>query len=328
MSHFSVIVIGDDVEGQLAPFHEYECTGVDDEYVEDVDVTEEFLAHLDHETQAVKLVDGTIVSKYDNRFYTKEPGDEFARKCGRKEFELPAGCEIITLTERELLKHEGKTEEEEASDYGNYTFKEGRYYKRTNPNAQWDWYQIGGRWSGWLKLKAGSQGELGDRSLLDDSKDDRAGYADVMRKGDIDFAGMMKEAGDKAGEQWDKCRVIVGETLWESWESVRERMPIEEARTFYHEQAGVKKLNDAEFYTFELDDHLLLSRAEFVERAENRSFVPYAIIKDSEWYARGEMGWWGISTGDMPESDWNKRVTDMLLALPDDTQITVVDCHI
>ncbi len=27
MSHFTVLVVGDNVEEQLAPFHEFECTG-------------------------------------------------------------------------------------------------------------------------------------------------------------------------------------------------------------------------------------------------------------------------------------------------------------
>jgi hypothetical protein len=31
MSHFSVMVIGENVEEQLAPYHEFECTGVDND---------------------------------------------------------------------------------------------------------------------------------------------------------------------------------------------------------------------------------------------------------------------------------------------------------
>ena len=42
MSHFTVMVIGPDHEAQLAPYHEFECTGVADQYVVDVDITDEF----------------------------------------------------------------------------------------------------------------------------------------------------------------------------------------------------------------------------------------------------------------------------------------------
>ena len=44
MSHFVVLVVGNDIEKQLQPFHEFECTGIDDEYVQDVDITDEVLA--------------------------------------------------------------------------------------------------------------------------------------------------------------------------------------------------------------------------------------------------------------------------------------------
>lgn len=46
MTHFSVLIIGDNPEGQLAPYHQYECTGINDEYVKDVDCTSEFLRSL------------------------------------------------------------------------------------------------------------------------------------------------------------------------------------------------------------------------------------------------------------------------------------------
>jgi hypothetical protein len=35
MSHFTVMVIGDNVDEQMAPYHEFECTGDDNEYVQD-----------------------------------------------------------------------------------------------------------------------------------------------------------------------------------------------------------------------------------------------------------------------------------------------------
>jgi hypothetical protein len=41
MSHFVVLVIGEDPTAQLAPFHEFECTGQDDQFVQTLDRTEE-----------------------------------------------------------------------------------------------------------------------------------------------------------------------------------------------------------------------------------------------------------------------------------------------
>ena len=40
MSHFTVMVIGKEPEKQLQPYHEYECTGIKDEYVKFVEAEE------------------------------------------------------------------------------------------------------------------------------------------------------------------------------------------------------------------------------------------------------------------------------------------------
>lgn len=53
MSHFSVLVVGDNVEVQLAPYHEFECTGRDDQYVQEIDETEE--ARAEYATDIMTL---------------------------------------------------------------------------------------------------------------------------------------------------------------------------------------------------------------------------------------------------------------------------------
>ena len=46
MTHFTVLVVGDNVEEQLLPYHEFECTGLDNQYVQDIDVTDDFTAQF------------------------------------------------------------------------------------------------------------------------------------------------------------------------------------------------------------------------------------------------------------------------------------------
>lgn len=56
---------------------------------------------------------------------------------------------------------------------------------------------------------------------------------------------------------------------------------------------------------------------------------PYAIVDlDGKWHAKGEMGWFGCSTGDMPERDWHDQIQSLIGAFPDDTVMVMVDCHI
>lgn len=52
MSHFTVLVIGPEPERQLQKFHEFECTGTDDEFVQDLDVTEEYRGEFNRGTQS------------------------------------------------------------------------------------------------------------------------------------------------------------------------------------------------------------------------------------------------------------------------------------
>jgi hypothetical protein len=82
MSHFTVLVIGPNPEDQLAPFHEFECTGHDDQYVEDVDQTEEardgYKGNM--ETMLVRTSDGERFKLYAEQFH-REPTEE-ELECG------------------------------------------------------------------------------------------------------------------------------------------------------------------------------------------------------------------------------------------------------
>ena len=62
MGHVSGSVIGDDHDAQLAPFHEFECTGNNDQYVQDVNKTDEaWASYAAHTTKKVRDPDGNHV---------------------------------------------------------------------------------------------------------------------------------------------------------------------------------------------------------------------------------------------------------------------------
>jgi hypothetical protein len=104
---------------------------------------------------------------------------------------------------------------------------------RTNPNKQWDWYVVGGRWTGMLKLKPGAKGNLGRPGTFGNQAE--IGAADQARKGDIDWDGMRDQAGNDAAKRWDAVRAVAP-NLWTSWEAIREQHSpdIDAARTAYH----------------------------------------------------------------------------------------------
>jgi len=69
MSHFTVLVVTDtaeELEAALQPFHEYECTGIEDEYVIDVDRTDEVTEFLEKTVWVGEKKDGGGLDDWPN----------------------------------------------------------------------------------------------------------------------------------------------------------------------------------------------------------------------------------------------------------------------
>lgn len=57
--------------------------------------------------------------------------------------------------------------------------------------------------------------------------------------------------------------------------------------------------------------------------------TPYAFIdSDGNWFERGQMGWFGISSNDKDEKDWDNEFKEFLKKQKKSTIVTLVDCHI
>lgn len=298
MSHFAILVIGDDIESQLQPFHEFECTGSNDQFVQDVDVTEEMLASIAEgesieEALSYHGIEDKIV---DDESKVEKVGDECPHK------------------------------------YGYAIVKDGKLVKainRTNPNKKWDWWVVGGRWSGWLKLKPGAAGMLGRRGLMGSCANEGEDRADHALKGAIDFDGMREEAAEDAAAHWDKAASAHGGQTWEPWSVIGPRTSYDDvARKTYNDQPAVQALRKLFDNPFHNIDGYLTPRDQFIQQARDRATVLYAVVKDGQWIAKGDMGWFGMSNDKVEQGDWNAQVNAMLDALPEDTPITVVDCHI
>lgn len=54
-----------------------------------------------------------------------------------------------------------------------------------NPDSQWDWYVIGGRWTGELMLKPGAAGDLGQPGVFNNEPEE--GGCDIAQVKDIDW---------------------------------------------------------------------------------------------------------------------------------------------
>lgn len=288
MSHFTVLVIGDDVDGQLAPFDE----NLEVDSHENIMDEREISMMRDHFQK-----EGKDVS-------TMEKLSKFIREWSG----CPGGIN-------------------ESGDFF--------YTSQSNPDAKWDWYQIGGRWTGFFKLKKGKKGIVGEPGIM--TSRPKKGYADSARKGDIDFDGMMEAARVQAEKNYDKfVELVDGQPFPPTWKEVLAKHGQNNttaARDEYHDEPLRKKVVEGlkDSMGFFMDDPFEVfgkDKDKYVKSQMNGSFQTYAVLDNGKWHQHGDMGWFGISSNEKDESEWSREFMKIINKLPDDTLLTIVDCHI
>lgn len=300
MSHYTVLVVGEDVEAQLAPYDENLQVAPYRRYADSRDLA------LYAEVYA-EAHDGKAHESWQDvaTFLTSHWGEEY------------------------LYEPEG-----------------GIYEMTTyNPHAKWDWYEFGGRWCGYFLLKQGAK----TKAMVGPSGafDNQPRYdSDVCEKGDVDFEAMRHIAGEQAGKEWDRVQAVVGHLPEaESWLDVLARFTDSEgetdskqARSYYKEQPRVKeairhdegKPWGEKILGFDGGiEQYQVSRELYVQEARDNAIATYAYVLEGEWHAPGKMGWFGSSDDTRHEKRlFVEQFNKMLDELPDDTVLTIVDCHI
>lgn len=139
---------------------------------------------------------------------------------------------------------------------------------------------------------------------------------------------MRRERVAERLERYREFQATVAGRPVPSWPAIRERHPddIEAARDEFWGDPVTKALGKA----FAMDDFADydLPEAEFVRRESAKAICTFAVVKDGRWYGRGEMGWWGHVHDAAEPGAWEAEFAALLDGLPDDTLLTVVDCHI
>jgi hypothetical protein len=161
MSHFSVLVIGDDADTQFIPFEE---SGAPEEYLTFRDDEDEYLKKYNGSTEKVIMPDGRMLNPWDEEFRVSG-----TLGTGSDTHKVPEGLEIRQVPYKELFS----SFEQYMSEYCGYEHRDEktlRYGYWKNENAKWDYHRLGGRWRGFFKLKPGRTGVLTDASW-DSSKE-------------------------------------------------------------------------------------------------------------------------------------------------------------
>lgn len=294
MSHFTVAVISyniGDVDELLGSF----CEDADHPSVETefVDMEDEYRNAYETEyTERIKTADGEYLSPWDDKICGKWTG-------APSEKELPEGYQQLNVPFKELYA----SFEQYMEEYVEMGKDEdtGRYGYYTNPDAKWDWYQIGGRWQGILKLKPGKTGNNGEKSFMDHTPY-KEGFCDQALIADVDFSMDM-----------DTYRKAL-----RFWEVYVDGQP---------PQDGEGDLTTGFHWTPEYYASQYENKERYAE--EQSSFHTWAVLTpDGEWYEAGEMGWFGMHSATRETKEEYRSDIKMLLEDWKDCYITIVDCHI
>jgi hypothetical protein len=322
MSHFSVLVVANndqELEDKLMPYHEYECTGID-QYCQWVDdIHDEHLKEYNEETVECVLKNGKIIgTKYsDNEIIKsmwKRNGIGFSSK---DEFIIAEGYDLVDVP----FKEKYSTFDEFMNDWCGYSKKNpatGRFERWTNPNAKWDWYEVGGRYSNRLINKNGNKSDFA--------------YVE-----DIDWDTMILEKKNFLLKNYDDFYSYYNQenviptvdeiTKYEEWASRYDKV-----KTVILDSTQYAKISRAfdamDWYMWGLDEiekFLTCNREEY-------SVVPaltYAFVGlDGKWNQEAEMGWWGMDDKSKGTECYDGEWWQLVQNLPAGSGIYIVDCHI
>lgn len=187
-----------------------------------------------------------------------------------------------------------------------------------NPQSRWDWYAIGGRWSGMLRHRNGSG-------------------VDAARKCDLDLDGMRDEAAQSAADRYDRYRTIVDEygeivpwaALVEKHTNNKGVIDFDAARDEFRAQPAMDKIREADLM-WHLDDLVAHDRDGYIEHARQGAVPGFATLTWKHgWMEQGRMGWWGMSSATQEsEREYLAAANKVIDEAPDDAWFTIVDVHI
>lgn len=326
MSHFSVCVAipGSKLEGVKINGFEIESILDDimEPYNEDPvlpehtvfqDMTENCRETYEKDTDmAVLFPDGTVHS-----LRSKEFKDHFVA-CDGKIQERIDGRYAETDRSRMLkavLDYPAKklySFEEYCREEFGYEEKDGRFGYWDNPDAHWDWYQIGGRYSNRLLVKKTAESALDPR----DSVGGNYMTVNGARMGEI--------AWEENKRREHNAKVLGYEAFAEAYKSgdVERFGPMVSIR-----EDGIYGWNVCLYKAGEtLEEHL---QRHGVSEDDSYPLCCYAYVDlEGKWNSKGDMGWFGISTNNKEERSWHDELQKFFASLGEDDFLVMVDCHI
>jgi hypothetical protein len=304
MSHFCVLVVAEsddenEIDHLLEPYYEQHERGSD--YVEFIDKHDEYLDEYNSGTA------DSFVNE-DGSFHSF--GWSSDKPAGLKKAQVPFK-DIYANFEEYVGEYHGHSPEDKHED---------RYGHWANPNSKWDWWTVGGRWSGFLRDRSGE-------------------LRNYLQVKDLDLVSPRQEAAEEANHQYDLMMEGLDGEEFEIWPAVRDRFDdIQEAKEFYHSQPVLQRLRDfdkvrnmlepVQLLFKDYDRFITQTREEYVKECSLNVLTPFAWLDKDGWIERGEMLMFGQSADTMTSTQWGELIKTKLEDLSPEQWLWVVDCHV
>ena len=191
----------------------------------------------------------------------------------------------------------------------------GYYY---NPRATWDWYSIGGRFSGELLAKEDAESVLRLLDVEDKEADHPEGFRWVN-------GARMKDIA------WEKMHELKVANSRSDYDRLSEAFRTHDDSNLGFlakiTDDGIAGWGNMLYIKGETEDEFMARRG--ATKDDTHPLSVFAFVDSlGEWHASGDMGWFGFASNEKPERAWHDELKALTEAIDPDDFVVIVDCHI
>lgn len=276
----SVLVIGENPEEQLQKYHNFRCTGIDDQYITEVDVTKEALELVKYRGIYQTLKCYQLYNKVLNRYAVIEDEQDIDIK----------------------NKHK----------YGYALVQDEKLVKlviRTNPNKKWRWYnpdcnfllKNGAIVSKALKKDIDFKTVINNTCLEAEKEYDK--FQTFLSSNNLEFP-----------KTWEECKAEFN-TYEKADKFYYKQKAVKKFKKCYYAYEFSDLIQGSYLFNEDPFEYFGKSKEDFIEHLKYQNVLTYAVLKDFEWFSSCDpIKWEGFEN-----KKWIDKFWELVNTVPDDT---------